>query len=234
MTTAAVTINNALVMRDHDLTWRWFDAFGAYVRKWFFDYRSVVSTTTAAGATVTQTNGTLVATASVSGGATTITLGGGDNDVLEVQSRTEPFRFASRWPAYFGAKFQLVDADQTDFHLGWTITDTDHAGGISDGIYFRLVDESAVLTLVLEQDSVETTVELATLADATDYTAELYYDGDYVHAYINGVLVTSVAATNANFCNDEDLCATIAVQAGEGSANNCQLYWLRALQVQEA
>jgi hypothetical protein len=192
----------------------------------------VSSTTTAVGNIVTATNGTLVATNSTTGGAVTLTVAGGDNDLITVQGHSEAFKFASRWPAYYGCKFQLVDASQTDFFAGWCIADTTLEAGMTDGIYFRLVDESAVLSLVLEKTNAETTVEIATLADATDYTLELYHDGNYVHAYVNGALATSVATTNANFCNDEDLAGTFGIQAGVAAANNARLYWARAIQVQ--
>jgi hypothetical protein len=233
MTVEWASINNHQVARDHDLTWRWFDAVGASAARWQLTHRDVVSTTTAAGQIVTATNGTLVATNDVTGGAVTLTVAGNDNDLITVQGHSEAFRFASRWPAYYGCKFRLVDADQTDFFAGFCIADTTLEGGLSDGIYFRLVDQSAVLSLVLEQDSAETTVEVATLADATDYTLEMHIDGDYVYAYINGALAASVATSNANFCNDEDLAGTFGIQAGAAAANNARLYWARALQVQE-
>lgn len=235
MTVETTTIKDNMVIRDSVKTWRWFDAFGPNVRKWELGPNQVVSTTTAAGGTVTQTNGTLVTADSTTGGAIVLTLGGADNDVIEVQSRTEPFYFASAWPAYFGCKVQLVDADQQDVHLGFTIRDTDHAGGISDGIYLRLVDQSALMSLVLEKNSTESTTAVLTAADATDYTLEMYYDGaGYIHAYVNDTLIASVATSDANWCNDEHLCATVANQAGEGTANNLTLYWARAIQVQNA
>ena len=236
MTVEATTINSHTVYRDHEKTWRWYDVVGPKATKWTFDANNVVSTTTAAGCTVTQTNGTLVGLAGADGGAVVFTLGGADNDVAQVQAITEGFYFAARWPAYFGIKFKLVDADQTDLHAGLIITDTDMAGGVSDGLYFRLVDESAIMSLVLEKSSAESTSAVATVADATDITAEFYYDAaaGYVYAYINGVLAASVAVTDANWCNDEYLAPAIAVQAGEGSANHGTVYWARAFQIREA
>ena len=103
---------------------------------------------------------------------------------------------------------------------------------MSDGLYFRSVDASAALTFVLEKDSAETETSIATLTDATYVTAEWYYDGDYVYAYIDGALVASVAATNANFPNDEHLAAAIALLTGEGTANILSVAWMRAIQVQ--
>jgi hypothetical protein len=234
MTVETALVKNDLVMRDSEYPWRWLDAFGPNVRKWELNPSVVVSTTTAAGCTVTQTNGTLATADSTTGGAIVLTLGGADNDVIEVQSFSESFYFASKWPAYFGCKYKLVDADQQDVHVGFTIRDTDHAGGVTDGLYFRVVDNSAAVSLVLEKNNAETATVVATGVDATDITLEMYYDGDYVHAYVNGALVASVAASNANFCNDEHLCATVTNQAGEADVNHMTLYWARAIQVQQA
>lgn len=235
MTMEHALVKNNLVMRDDVNTWRWFDAFGPDVVKWFLDGTRVVSTTTAAGCTITQTNGTIATVDSTAGGAIKLTLGGADNDKVEVQSLWEPFYFANKWPAYFGCKFQLVDADQQDVTLGFVIRDTDIAGGVTDGIYLRLVDESAAMSLVLEKNSTEsTTTVIAAVADATNYQVEFYYDGDNIYVYVNSVLTATVAATDANLCNDEHLTATVANQAGEATANNLTLYWARAIQVQAA
>lgn len=233
MTIETATINGNTVFRDHINTWRWYDAVGPDVVKFSFDSKSPVSTTTAAGCTVTVTNGTLVTTDSVSGGAVKFTLAGAEDDKVQVQSFSELFKFAAAWPAYFGVKFALTDASENDVHFGLMIRDTDFSDGVTDGVYFRLVDASAVVSFVLEQDSAETTCEVATLADATTYTLEFYYDGaGYVHAYYNGALATSIATTNANWCNDEDLAFSLGVQSGAVAANHGTIYWARAIQVQ--
>lgn len=235
MTVEWTSVNNHLVACDHDKPWRWSAVVGPNARQWSLNAATdYTSTTTAAGSVVTVTNGTLVSLDSALGGGVVLTLAGADNDKVELQSAGEPFFFGGRYPAYFGLKFQLVDADQTDMHAGFIIRDTDLAGGVADGIYVRLVDQSAVLALVLEKGTAETTVELATLADATDYTVELYIDGAYVYAYLNGALATSVATSNANFPNTEHLTATIGAQAGEIAANNMTVYWARAFQILEA
>jgi hypothetical protein len=231
---ASKTVNDQLVYHDAALPWRWLDAIGPNVVKWHLLPEDVISTTTAVGSTITATNGTLIAVDSANGGgAILVTVAGGDNDKVEAQSFAEQVSFASAWPAYFGVKLgQMVDADQTDVSAGWIIRDTDIAAGTTDGIYFRIVDESAVLSLVVEQDSVETTVILFTAVEATDYVLELYYDGTNVYAYVNGVLAATVAGSNANFPNDEHLCPTVAIQSGEAAVNNVRLYWARSVQIQ--
>ena len=230
------TIRRSRVLRDTVLTHRWYDAEGPNVRKWEFDASKVVSTTTAAGSVVTVTNGTLVSSGSTLGGAITLTVSTGGTDKVELQSASELFYFGTTYPAYFGVKIgQLVDADQTNVHLGFIIRDTDITGGVTDGVYFRIVDESANVSLVLEKNATETTTLLFTAAEGADYVLELYYDGaGYIHAYLNDTLLTSIATSNANWPDDEHLCATIAIQNGETSANNAVVYWARAIQVLEA
>ena len=163
MSTEWTTVRNALVLRDKELPHRWYDAFGANVVKCSFDWRNVISTTTAAGFTPTLSNGTFVSTDSTSGGLVQFALGGQDNAKVQVQSFTELFKFAAAWPAYFGCKFKLVDADQQDVTAGFVIRDTDIAAGTTDGLYFRIVDESAVVSLVLEKNSTETTARSLSL-----------------------------------------------------------------------
>ena len=42
----------------------------------------------------------------------------------------------------------------------------------------------------------------------------------------------TVAASNANFPNDEHLAASIALLTGEGAANTLSVAWMRAIQIQ--
>lgn len=236
MTTELATVNNHLVARDSSKTWRWFDAWGPNVTKWFFNAADspVVSTTTAAGYDVdVYTGGTLVAADSIDGGAIAFTPAGTENQGLQALA-TESFSFASKWPFYYGVKFAQVDADQADMIMGLSINDEEVIGGVTDGLYFRTVDQSATLSLVLEKDSAETATAVATVVDATAMTAELYFDGTNLYCYIDGTLAATVAYTNANFPNDEHLAPLLAVATGEGTANIMTIYWARAIQIRQA
>jgi hypothetical protein len=187
-----------------------------------------------AGTVVTvSTAGTLVSVDSEDGGALAWTPSGTEDQGLQTQW-AEGFFLGRKWPTYFGIRFKNVDVDQADWIVGLCINDTTLLGGLSDGLYFRSVDASAALTLVLEKDSTETETNIATLADATYVTAEWVYDGDYVYAYIDGALVATVAASNANFPNDEHLAAAVALLTGEATANTLSVAWMRAIQIQAA
>ena len=236
MATELVSVKNNLVVRDTALPWRWYDAFGPNVVKTIVNptQNNVPTTTTMAGAVVTvATAGTLVSVDSVDGGALAWTPSGTEDQGLQAQWG-EGFYMGCKWPAYFGVKFANVDVDQADWIAGLCINDTTLLGGMSDGLYFRSVDASAALTFVLEKDSAETETSIATLTDATYVTAEWYFDGDYVYAYIDGVLAATVAETNANFPDDEHLAAAIALLTGEGTANTLSVAWMRAIQIQSA
>lgn len=230
------SVKNNLVVRDTEKPWRWYDAFGPNVVKTIiYPTQSGVDTTaTLAGGIVTvATAGTFVHAESVTGGALNMTPSGTEDQGLQVQFG-EGFYFASKWPAYFGVKFANVDVDQADWIAGLAIWDTTLLGGVSDGLYFRSVDASAALTLVLEKDSAETETAVVTMADATYVTAEWYFDGDYVYAYVDGTLAATIASSNANFPNDEHLAASLALLTGEATANTLSVAWMRAIQIQQA
>jgi len=227
-------VRNNLVVRDSLATWRWYDAWGPNVSKWMLrgDGWGVSTTTTYSGATVTvATAGTLVGVASEDGGGVAFTPSGTEDQGLQLQALSEQFKFHTDWPAYFGFKFKNVDADQADWIGGLCITDTTLLGGMTDGIYFRSVDATAALTFVIEKDSAESEVAVATCVDATYLTAEYYYDGTNVYAYINGVLAATLAKSLAAFPNDEHLTPSIALLTGEATANTLTVEWARAIQI---
>lgn len=236
MTTELASYHNHLVARDSVKTWRWFDVFGPNATKWELNPNMfpLASTTTAAGYTVTNVNGTLVFVAGADGGAITFTVAGADNDGIQIQPVTEGFKFASAWPAYFGCKFSVVDADQNDVFIGLSISDSTAAGAtVSDCIGFASVDESASLTFNTIKDSVASSVVAATLVDATAITAEFFYDGTNVTAYVNGTAAGVLSGAASTFPNDEYLTPLLAVLTGEATANNMVVYWARALQIRE-
>ena len=236
MTIETAFVKNNLVMRDSEYPWRWYDAFGPNVAKTIINpmQNGIATTTSYAGAVTTvATSGTLVTEQSENGGALTLVPAAADNQGIQIQFG-EGFSFASKWPCYFGARFKNVDVTQSDWVIGLAIWDTTLLDDTTDGIFFRTVDASAALSLVLEKNSNETLTAVATLVDATYVDAEWVYDGDYVYAYINGTLTATIAATNANFCNDEHLALSIALLSGEGTANILSVAWARAIQIQQA
>jgi len=242
MSTETAAIRGALVYRSVEYPWRIYDAFGENVSKYItsFERLSKDDTTTDPtewAVTVVEVGGTTSAVVGdVSGGALTITCAGNEDDGYSMQlgnaNSGEWCDFSAEYTTYFGIKFQVNDADQTDFLSGVCVTDTALLGGMTDGMYFRSVDETGVLNFVMEQDSVESVTAVGTLTDAADVTAEFYYSGSNVYVYINSALVATIADTDANFPNDELLRLSLEFLSGEAVANTCQVRWLRLIQIQ--
>jgi len=242
MSTETAEIRQAIVYRSHEYPFRLYDAFGEGVTKYVTQFQSLpaddattdptefVNTVVEVGAG----NSTAVIN-DTSGGALIITTAANENDGYSMQlgnaNTGEWVDLSGPTVCYFGVQFQVNDADQTDVLLGVAVTDTAILGGVTDGLYFRSVDESAVLNFVLEKDSVESSTAVATLTDAADVTAEWYYDGTDVTAYINGTEVASVARTDASFPNDELMRLSMEFLTGEAVANTCTIKWVRLIQI---
>ena len=241
MAVEQVSIRNHLVMRDDAKTWRWYDAFGPSVVKYELNTAGC-STDDTTGMpvdfTYTLVNASTFAHGDVAGGAVVLTAAGAENDGVSLQlgdelaGAGESVTFAADYPAYFSIVFQLEDADQSEILAGFCITDTTLLGGMTDGLYFRSVDEDATLYFVLEQDSAETATAVGTLADAADVHCELFYWGHNVYVYVDGVLMATIADTDANFCNDELLRLSLEYLDGEAEGNTATVKEFRFIQIQ--
>jgi len=237
-----VSIRDNFVYRDSINTFRWYDAVGPHVVKYIQEFLTIPSDDTTGDptewtATVVEIGaGTSTAVVTdVLGGALLITTAANENDGWSMQlgaAAGENFSFAAEYPTYLGVKLQINDADQTDVLVGLTVTDTAVLAAVTDGIYFRSVDATGVCNFVLEKDSVENEVAANTMTDATDVILEFLYSGSNVYAYANGVLMTTIANTNASFPNDELLRLTVEFLTGEAVANTCQIAWLKVIQIQ--
>lgn len=241
MSTETTAIRSAIVYRSHEYPHRWYDAFGEYVCKYITQFQSLpaddtttdptefINTITEAGAGVST-----AVVGDVAGGALVITSAANENDGFQMQlgnaNTGEWVDFSGPYNAYFGIQFQVNDADQTDVLFGVCVTDADCLGAVADGMYFRSVDESALLYFVTEKDSVEGATAVATLTDAADVTAEFYYDGATVYSYINGTQTSSTANSDATFPNDELMRLTMEFLTGEAVANTCTIKWVRLIQ----
>jgi len=238
MSTERVTINGATVVRRTEYPWRWLDAFGEGVSKYVTSFESLAADDQTTGPT--EFLNTLVGASSavlddVSGGALTITTAAADDDGYGMQlggAAGEWVDFSAAYPAYFGIQFQVNDATNTDVFFGLAPTDTDLAGGVTDGIFFRSTDASASLFFVVEKDSLESVTTVDTLADAADVIAEFYYDGSTIRSYINSRETSSLANTDVRFPDDELLRLSLEFLTGENVANTCTIKWVRMIQIQ--
>ncbi|RJQ29210.1 hypothetical protein C4571_02130 [Candidatus Parcubacteria bacterium] len=225
-------INGQLVFWD-TYEYRWVDAIGPDVVKYCNHFVNLPVDDTTGNPTeftTTETGVNTVVISTTAGGRLLLTTGATENNGISMQLTGEAFKLESNKPLYFGTKLQVNDADQVDLFIGLCITDTDLAGGMTDGVYFESLDESASISCVTEKDSTETqTDSTGTLVDATDKTLEFYWDGStYIHFYIDGTLV---ASSSTNIPTDEELTLSIELLTGEGTANTCSIDWVRVIQI---
>jgi hypothetical protein len=243
MAVEQVAIRNSLVMRDDQLTHRWYDAFGPNVAKYVTSFTSLpaddaTTDPTEWAVTVVEVGGSSTAVmGDVAGGALTVTCAGNEDDGWSMQlgnpNSGEWCSFAAEYPTYFGICLQINDVLQTDFFAGVAVTDTAILGGVTDSLGFRSVDASAVVNFLLEKDSIESTTAANTMTDATDVTLEFLYWGSNITAYVDGVAVATVADSDASFPNDELMRLSFEFLSGEAVANTAQVRWLRLIQIQE-
>lgn len=235
MTAELITINNAAVLRDVVHPWRWLDAWGPNVVKWFNDFTEpVASADTPVGATVTLVEAgggdTTLTMPDGAPSALLITTDGNEDDGANVQWLPECFKFDYRYPTYFGAKFKINDVDQTDILIGLAVTDTTLLGGVTDGVYLVSVDGSATLNFTIEDTNVESSVAVGTLVDDAWMLAEWYYDGATWYSYLNGIAGgTQTLAAPA----DQEMCPSLHFLTGEATANTCYVDWIKAIQIRE-
>jgi hypothetical protein len=210
-------------------------ALGTYVapdptscHTWFDDFDDYSASEWVISETGTGTR----AVGNLDGGVLVVTNAGLENDCNWLQwsgltntAVVETFKFEAGKELWMKARFKVSVAAQNDVMIGLYITDTDPIGGVSDGVYFRSVDGSAVMSLVVEKNSTETTVAAGTLANDTYVTVGFYYDGgSKIDVFWNDVRVGTAATTNLP--DDEELAVSFGIQNGEAAAGVLSLDYL--------
>lgn len=237
-------LNGAFALTDASQLSRLYDAWGANVVKFLTHYTNlpIDDTTldpTEYTATMTEVGAgdTIVSLDTTVGGRLLITTAANEDDGVNLQLNGEAFTFATNSITYFGIKFKVSDATQSDFLAGLCITDTTLLGGMTDGCYFRSADGSATVSFVLEKDSTETsTTAITTMSDATDYIMEFIYDGrnGTIRAWTEtgGVLSSEIVpTTTANLPNDEVLTYSFAYLTGAAGVDTASIDWVRIIQI---
>lgn len=218
---------------------RYFDAIGPDVVKYVDDFTggpgvdaafdnnwTITRVEGGAGeSTITRVDGV--------GGLARITTDAAENDGINAQLIGEAFELTTDQHLYFGAfGCTISDATESDFFLGLAITDTDILGGVTDRIGFQKLDGATDLKCMIEKDSTETlSASLLTVADATSFDIEFYWNGDtgVVDFYVNGAHATAPATTNLP--NDEQLRLTWQFLTGTTAAKTMDIDAIRVIQI---
>lgn len=213
------------------------DAIGPDVFKCIHDFTGPVVATSDAlvGWTTTLVEAGLGGESTVtipdaSAGVLLLTTDNAENDGINLQKIGENFSVSSsQQMTYFGLRFKVSEKTQSDFLVGLCITDTTLLGGLSDGVYFRKVDGSAIVEAVTEKDSTETAVAAVhTMVDDTYVTMEFFFDGTSVEFFVNG---TSMGRSTTNIPDDELLTESIHFLTGEAAVKTMSIDWIRAIQI---
>ena len=210
------------------------DAIGPDVFKFQHDFvRGQGLSATALGdeATVTATGTSPAVYTDAAGGVLLLTTGGTENDGLNIQWLGENFHLGATGISalYFGCRFKISDATQSDFFIGLCDTDTDILGGADDSIGFRKADGSTAVSFVTEKGTTETTATAFT-ADTSWHIVEFYYDAGAgtLEPFVDGVSIGNVATTNLP---DEEQRVSVHFLTGEGGAKTMSIDWITVIQI---
>lgn len=174
---------------------------------------------------------TTVTRTDIAGGALLISTDDDENDGANLQLIGESFKLVPGAQLYFGIRYKLSEATQSDFFVGLAVTDTDILGGVTDRIGFQKLDGATDIHAMLEKDATETLTDaLATQATDTFQTLEFFVDADgAVEFFVDGVSVATPATTNLP--NDEELRLTIQFLSGADGIKTMTVDWVRCIQI---
>jgi hypothetical protein len=205
---------------------RYYNDFITYaVTDWVATATSVGGGTSAAAMSDTETGGAIVITNAANEDDSywlQLSHDGGTND-------SETFKFATTKKAWFRARFQGNDVDQTDYVLGLHITAVDPIDTApTDGIWFQSDDGDGNIDIHIVKDSVYTTASvIATLSDDTYVTVGYYWDGvNTLHYFVNDVELGTLSA--GTLPDDETLALSFGAQNGEATANTMTIDYIGA------
>ena len=237
------TVRSSRVYSDNRYPNRWLEAFGPDVLKWTGELQLGMDDTTGDATpfttTVTEVGGggsSTTVKAVIAGQLLLLTTDNLEYDGLNLQLKGESYKFEAGKPAYFGIKLEIDDVDQTDMFFGLAETDTTlmavagaHAIALGgDGAFFSSLDASTVVAFKTYDGGSETNSARCdtALVDDTAMILEFYYDGEVLNGYQNGELVGTFTAGLPN----TEITLSLNFRTGEGTAQNLQIYWLRAIQ----
>jgi len=173
-------------------------------------------------------------------GALVITNDNADADKDSLQQSNGSVAVLEMWKLVVGkrlaikTKFKLSDVTDTGFVLGFCITDTTLVAGMSDGIYFRKADLDPILKAVSEKDSVEDTLDIATMVDDTFIEVGMAWDGKNnieVFLLVLGAWTSIGKLTStASHPDDEQLAISFELLNGSAVAHVLTIDYIEAKQ----
>jgi len=222
---------------------RWIDARGQNVMKFEVTPGQASDNTTGKPTrfttvvTETGAGSCTIVNSATAGIAMLLTTDDAEYEGIQLQAKGEAFKLTTDKPFYFGIKCSISDATQSDLLIGLCHTHADlvktavaHEIAAADveGVFFWKADAGTIIKAKTYVAGAETaTANSATAMDTSAHIYEITWDGTTINFYVDGILVTSTAASLPT----EDLTPSINLRTGENAAKTMSIYWMRAIQI---
>ena len=229
-------VNDSLILIDDKFPHRWHDGWGNKVAKYVPS--NGIPTDDSTGemtswiATETGTNTTVNSVTANS--LITMTTGATDFNGYSSQVKGSAFAAVSAKPFYFGGKFSIDEETNSDFLFGLCGVDTTltaassaHAIAVSaGGFFFSSLDTVTDIYFHVYAAAAEVTIMSVGTLDTSLHTYEVYFDGQFINVFFDGVKVG---------CTDASIPVTVAtpsisVRNGASSAVVLETAWMRFIQ----
>lgn len=226
-------VNGYQVFYD-DYEHRWVKAIGPAARDW--ELRNGSDFTTAIEYTVTYIDvgagASLISQGITAGNKALVTTAQNENDGCQFQLVGTPFQIASGKPFYFGCKCSISDATESDFFVGLASKDTNiiaaHAVALADdGVYFYKLDAGTSIVAASEKAGVVSTTAVGTAMDTAKHTYEIDFDGNALHFYFDGGLVSTMTSGWPTVV----LSPSFSLAAGAAAEKTASIEWMRMIQL---
>jgi len=229
-------ILDSYVLVDDNYSHRWHDAWGD-VSKYVPSIGIPSDDTTGefTSWTDTETGTNTKVNSATANSLFTATTGATEYNGYSSQLKGEAFAAATDKPFYVGGKFSVSDATQSDFLFGLAETDTTltaassaHAIAVSGaGFFFAKIDGSTTINFYIYSGGAEVTSLSVGTMDTSIHEYEIYFDGQFVNVYFDGV---KVGSTDVNIPTVATT-LSLSVRAGAAAAKTLECKSLRAIQV---
>ena len=229
---------DSFVVVDENNQWRYYDGFGDVAK---YVLRTGIATDDTTGDpsefTLTPveagTGTSTVVNSATANSKLTVTTAANEYDGVNLQLKGEGFAFNAK-KMYFGGKFTLSEATQTDFLFGLAETDTTlmatssaHAIAVSgSGVFFAKLDGSTDIICYIYDGGAEVSSVTVGTMSTDEIQLEVYYDGSYIFVYVDGTKKAYVGTGLPS----EALTLSYNYRAGSAAARTCEIADMKAIQ----
>jgi hypothetical protein len=168
-----------------------------------------------------------------------VTTDDNDYDGMNVQANGAAFTLTANMPIWFGAKIAIDHATSTDLYIGLCETKTEimqassaHVveGSTKSHVGFYKVAGGTATKYTAEKAGAATAPSAGTMTTSA-ITYEMYWDGTTLNYYVDGSAVGTVTGTTYLPATGTALRPSLCFRTGRSSAQLCDVYWWRCIQI---